>query len=133
MKWFGNSWGAPACEPEDHVETPVGKSCLWCREPIEAGDQGFLIPHLGRTVTLEPHHLECQIRSIVGGLNHIEGRCSCHHGTEDPDPPGYSRRRAAVMAERAWRLRGCRVPADHDPERSRPHWGTSRSFSRSDP
>lgn len=107
MKWFGQSWGAPACEPGDRVETPVGRLCLWCQEPIAAGDQGFLIPHVDTTITLKPHHLECQIRSIVGGVNHIEGRCLCCGGTEDPDPPGLTRRQAAVMAERAWRLRGC--------------------------
>jgi hypothetical protein len=64
-----------------------------------------MIPHLGKSVTLEPHHLECQIRSLLGGVNHLEGRCTCCGGTQPPDPPDVTRREAAILAERAWRVR----------------------------
>jgi hypothetical protein len=90
--WFGKTWGAPACTPEDHRETPVGSACMWCREPIEAGDQGTL-DMLG-----QPMHIECTIRSVVGGVNHIAGRCKCCGGTEEPDPPELTVRRAARLA-----------------------------------
>lgn len=67
--WFGQSWGAPCCEPEEHVPTPVGSPCLRCREPIREGDQGLVKPHIrdcgGQWVgTIEPLHIECFLRSI---------------------------------------------------------------------
>jgi hypothetical protein len=111
MRWFGKPWGAEACDPASHVETPVGEICMWCDEPIAEEDRGFLMPHLGAAVTMRAHHLECYLRSILGGLNHLEGRCACHRKPgglppEPPDPPGMTRREAAVAAARAARTRG---------------------------
>ena len=50
MRWFGKPWGAEACDPASHVETPVGEICMWCDEPIAEEDRGFLMPHLGAAV-----------------------------------------------------------------------------------
>jgi len=47
MKWFGESWGAPVCTAEDHIETPVGDDCGYCDDLIEEGDRGFRMPFVG--------------------------------------------------------------------------------------
>lgn len=44
MRWFGESWGAPACQPENREPTPVGNKCIRCDQWFKHGDQGFLIP-----------------------------------------------------------------------------------------
>lgn len=67
MRWFGESWGAPACEPETHAPTPVGDSCLDCRELILSHHQGFIMPNveLSGLVRLAPHHLDCHMAKIL--------------------------------------------------------------------
>lgn len=68
-RWFGDSWGAPACEAEAHIRTPIGQSCLYCKEPILEGQQG-LIQHVvrvrteGMAVSEEPIHLDCFLRGV---------------------------------------------------------------------
>jgi hypothetical protein len=97
MKRFGRK----PDESDDfvQVETPVGVPCLWCDEPIVEGDIGVIIPHLGSPgVTEHPYHLECNVRMIIGGLNHLKGLCSCFGGTEPNDPPDMSLREAANAA-----------------------------------
>lgn len=68
--WFGQSWGAPACEPEDHIPVPVGSLCLQCKEPILVHDQGVTMP----LVSLEgeeyvtrslAYHLDCWLKHIL--------------------------------------------------------------------
>lgn len=99
MTWFGTSWGARICDPLFRVDPPIGKSCLWCEEPIVAGESGVLIPHVADgTVTDQPWHLECFLRSILGGINHQRGRCTCCGGDQPPDPPGLTKREAARLA-----------------------------------
>lgn len=73
-RWFGHSWGAPACAPEDHVETPVGMPCAGhehchAERPavIEDGDQGLLLPYLagaGEPVQSVAYHLDCWLHEI---------------------------------------------------------------------
>jgi hypothetical protein len=127
--WFGRSWGAPINNDLPQVPTPVGVSCLHCEEPIEGGDSGHVMPYMGARPeelvcaigddgVLRPlergvyiaQHLECFLRGTFGGVNHIEGRCFCCGGDEDPDPPGLTRREAARAAVYAWeRKHGCSV------------------------
>ena len=63
--WFGDSWGAPVCDPEDHHRaTPVGQECDDCHVPIVEGDQGLLIPGSylidGEiTYKVAPMHIAC--------------------------------------------------------------------------
>lgn len=71
--WFGESWGAPVCDPELHVETPVGWQCIGHdhlhvdRSPlIEEGDQGVTLP-----LYVEPgradraaYHLDCWLHEV---------------------------------------------------------------------
>ena len=97
FKWFGR--GPRRGEPEDEVPVPVGAACLWCHELIAAWDSGCVMPHIGPgyTRTDAPWHYECFMRSIVGPVAHILGRCSCVGG-DDEDPPGLTKRQAAVAA-----------------------------------
>ena len=110
--WFGESWGAPVCQAEQRVPTPVGKQCMWCSEPIAAGDQGHVMPTISIRrsppwwafwregwreglknqfqsvphAELGAYHRYCLTRAVVGSLGHQMGLCPCHGGTtEDPD------------------------------------------------
>lgn len=93
--WFGENWGAPVCTEEDHVDTPIGKSCVFCGETIIEGDQGVVNSNL-------TWHIECHLRQVIGGLNHIRRTCHCYGGTDDPDPPNVSLRKAARLAVVEW-------------------------------
>ena len=101
MQWFGHSWGAPICREGSKVEVPVGEPCLWCSEAITADDQGVSTPYLGEIGTdwcMRPMHLDCQLRSILGGINHQRGDCTCCGGVMPPDPPELTLREAARQA-----------------------------------
>lgn len=55
-------------------------------------------------------HYECAFRSIMGSVAHIQRRCSCFvAGSEAEDPPGMTRRQAALAAVIAWNNRNQRV------------------------
>jgi hypothetical protein len=76
---------------------------LYCDEPIEAGDRGLLTIYVALGADDKPEsraqavHMECNLRASLGGLAHLEGRCSCHGGT---DYDGHSR--ADARAVLAW-------------------------------
>jgi hypothetical protein len=83
--------------------------CLHCGEPVLWDEPCERIPvmtaegdairaHLGRM------HRNCFLRGLLGGVGHIEGRCSCYGGTYD-DPPEMTKREAADAAVRLWRER----------------------------
>lgn len=98
MNWFGESWGAPICDPVDNVPTPSG-TCLYCEESIGPDDSGVMMPVLGLdALDLVPEHVECFLRCLYGGFNHQLGRCLCCGGTEPADPPGLTKREAAKLA-----------------------------------
>jgi hypothetical protein len=43
-------------------------------------------------------HRECLVRSLVGSISHLEGKCSCFvPGAIEGDPPGLTRRAAAKL------------------------------------
>lgn len=65
--------------------------CAWCAEPMREGEP--LAPVHGAT-----EHWECFMRSLVGGLNHQAGNCTCCGGDDPPDPPNMTRRQAALAA-----------------------------------
>jgi hypothetical protein len=110
VKWFGKSWGAECCTPEDHVPVPVGEPCENCGEAIEDGDQGFSTAVIGtpldvqQTVKTIHYHHDCFLVQVVGTLGHQAGRCSCYGGTES-NPPELTRREAATAAVRAYQMR----------------------------
>lgn len=65
MRWFGEPWNAPICDPSTHTETPIGQECLYCSERIHVGDQGVIMPYHQETkVTFEPYHLDCLLQSV---------------------------------------------------------------------
>ena len=68
MKWFGKSWGAPVCDPKDHVDPPEDASCSVCLLPIEPYHQGFVLPRVGLDfeVTEAVYHRNCLLRLIIG-------------------------------------------------------------------
>lgn len=66
MKWFGESWGAPACDPDRHVDTPVGEKCLRCQRAIAEDDQGFMMPLVTMTeTTVCAYHVDCLIAAVT--------------------------------------------------------------------
>lgn len=72
VKWFGESWGAPICDPADKVDVPTGRLCLMCDREILAGDQGLMVTHLGETANgawrgaiRQPWHLDCWLMSVL--------------------------------------------------------------------
>lgn len=88
MKWFGKSWGAPCCEPEDHTDTPVGRHCFRCDELILVGDQGVSTPLVHKDSVITTHeHLECFLRRIRP------------HGRECPYCRGKERSEHATRCE----------------------------------
>lgn len=106
MKWFSGQPTTPACEDafNERVDVPVGWECVWCEEPIEAGQRGFMIPHLegerGKFHEVaygRPWHHECFIRSIIGSVGHQMHVCSCYGGYAG-DPEGMTKRQAAIAA-----------------------------------
>jgi hypothetical protein len=83
--------------------------CEWCNEPIAEDDATKWIPHLGKIgvpAVTKPWHINCFIRSMIGGLNHLRGTCHCCGGTDPPDPPEMSLREAADAAVRHYREMG---------------------------
>lgn len=41
--WFGESWGAPICDEDYHVETPIGRKCIYTDQTIRHDDRGFIV------------------------------------------------------------------------------------------
>ena len=70
---------------------PVDRVCLHCGEAVADDD-------LRSPAQNGPLHLECFVRALVGGVNHQAGTCTCCGGRDPPDPPGLSRREAAILA-----------------------------------
>ncbi len=76
---------------ETQIETPIGRVCTWCDEPVVEGDYGVI----NRADQLI--HYECMIRSACGSVGHQMHKCSCYGGTEE-DPTGMTKREAAKAA-----------------------------------
>jgi len=74
-------------------------ACFFCGESVAEDEDCGAMPGT-------PAHYECVIRSVIGGYNHLRGRCTCCGGTLPPDPPELSKREAASVAVAYWRLIG---------------------------
>lgn len=68
--------------------------CLHCGEIIGPNDPYHRIP----SGNSQFFHVECFMRMLIGGLNHLRGDCTCCGGSEPPDPPDVSVRDAARAA-----------------------------------
>lgn len=71
--------------------------CGWCGEPIEERHGGDAARRTWANL-----HRECAQRSVVGGVNHQRGTCTCCGGTDEPDPGGLTRREAAIASAFYW-------------------------------
>lgn len=80
--------------------------CPYCGEPVMQSDQWRTIAvfaeHAGPSHSRI--HSECLIRSLIGSVGHQLGRCGCFGGTEE-DPPGRTKREAALAAYELYRQR----------------------------
>jgi hypothetical protein len=85
-------------EHETQMPTPIGRSCVYCEEPIKGEDVGTIINN-------DVLHYECGLRSVAGSVGHQKGHCSCHGGNEE-DPPGMTKRQAAIAAANYWHMHG---------------------------
>jgi hypothetical protein len=90
LRYFGAHWDVPMLEGAVRMDTPAGEDCGYCAEPIRLGDQGVL---RGEAVL----HRECDLRLVLGGVNHLKRRCGCYGGFDDEDPPDLTRRQAARL------------------------------------
>ena len=67
------------------------RTCGRCGETIAPHDEAqFISPGW--------FHHECAARMVIGGANHLLGRCTCCGGTEPPDDPALTKREAARTA-----------------------------------
>jgi hypothetical protein len=76
---------APICEDDRHrVPTPIGEVCYWCEEPIVEGDRGIIRPwvQIDESIPTRPIHIECDLRSVIGPVAFLNGKCKHAGGTE---------------------------------------------------
>jgi hypothetical protein len=67
VKWFGEDWEAPVCNPDEHAETPLGALCENCGVRFEADDRGVILPCLEAAGVRDyPLHLNCLLEMTVG-------------------------------------------------------------------
>jgi hypothetical protein len=102
--WFGDPWPtellrAPVCEDDtQRVPVPVGATCFWCDDLIDEDDRGSFMGTMDGPV---PIHIECSMRSVMGPVAYLEGRCTHAGGTEDCYVEGQTKRQDA-LATWAW-------------------------------
>lgn len=92
-------------EADVWTDTPIGKPCDWCEEIFIAADRGVSVPRLNIVIagreedeeTRAYYHFNCFLRSIIGSVAHLEGKCTCCGGSSH-EPPGLTRRQAADAA-----------------------------------
>lgn len=67
VRWFGQSWHAPVCDPRNRVAAPVGERCSACHIALTSNDQGVTIPHYtGAAPKRAAWHLRCWIGEVLG-------------------------------------------------------------------
>jgi len=119
--YFGEYWESGVCEDGTQQETPVGKRCFSCDEPIVEGDRGtFMVanPAIPEcmakdriiwlfaqhpfdedrgfvTIGVNAIHRECSMREYQGGIGHWEDHVKWCLGEHDPDG-GRTRRQSAL-------------------------------------
>jgi hypothetical protein len=69
----------------------INPICVHCDEPVLPGEA-----HPYHT---PPAHIECVLLAVLGSVAHLQRRCWCYvPGSEEGDPPGMTRREAALAA-----------------------------------
>lgn len=94
-KFFGEPWPSGICDDGRRVPTPVGKVCNLCREIIEADHRGSFVNCLDGQGFAQPVHRECSLRSVVGGIGHLED-CAKWCGELHAPDGGRSYRKSAL-------------------------------------
>lgn len=69
----------------------IRENCYRCGEAFDRDEESEFI-HPGF------FHVECAARMVIGGANHLLGRCTCCGGTEPPDDPSLTKREQARTA-----------------------------------
>lgn len=64
----GRKWDAPLTD--EFTLGVIEGNCDVCLEPIEPNDDATQTPFMRA-------HLECSLRSVLGDVQHLEGRCTC--------------------------------------------------------
>lgn len=109
--FFGEAWPSAICGLLEPGPTPVGEECMFCDEAIVDGDRGSWMQAVSMTdqgpaPCWHPAHRECQLRSVVGGLAHLAGRCSCQGGPgPTPEEKAMSEREEALAVWDIWTRR----------------------------
>jgi len=99
VRWFGQSWGAPVCDPDYETEVPVGTKCLECTKVIGLNDRGVVtacsdaiwghwsMKINGVKVTCCSYHLVCWLDQVIGGeMSHkIRSRMGRNRSMVDPE------------------------------------------------
>lgn len=109
MRWFGPRWDSQICDDLEEVPVPVGAVDHLCGELIDEGDNGVMMTGLTEAGGWQdmPVHKECFLRSVVGGVAHLQGRCRCHGGdAHDDDTMTYRESALAVWEFYQQPLRG---------------------------
>lgn len=76
--WHGRKWNAPMSDAASLMDEEYArqlldgsKDCLLCHEPMRYGQNIYQSPYR------QIFHTECLIRSVLGDVQHLEGRCTC--------------------------------------------------------
>lgn len=100
--WFGKPWPSGTCYDDDgrlieemRKDFPEGENCLWCQTPFVEGDRGTAMPSMGLGEVNHVHR-ECQLRMVVGSMDHLNGLCSCYGGPRDHERVGPDARQDAL-------------------------------------
>lgn len=109
--YWGEPWPSGVCDEATQSNTyPLGEKCLLCGEVIVEGESGTYVNvmgtrgRLGSSVTTEPAHKECSLRSVLGGIGHHLNHSHFCQVLHDPDA-GVSYRQSALLV---WWLRQAR-------------------------
>ena len=99
-RYFGEPWPSGVCDSGIQVDTPVGEQCVWCEEAIQQGDQGSFMYGVWRdSLTprpIQPVHRECSLRSVIGGIGHLEDHAFWCKGPGNDTDGGRTKRQSAL-------------------------------------
>lgn len=93
VRAFGE-WDAPMTDDAEWIAVPVGAMCMFCRDPVQEGDNGAIMPN-GFV-----QHRECALRTAMGGIGHLVNHTRYCRGELGPDA-GLTYRASALLV---WRL-----------------------------
>lgn len=94
--FFGEPWPSRVCDIGNRVPVPVGQPCVYCDETITPDDAGsFVMQVRPDSAASKPVHRECSLRSVIGGIGHLEDHDRWCLREHDPDG-GRTARQSAL-------------------------------------